>query len=149
MAETLDQLLASTAALAAVVEGLTDTDWELSASPRPLPDTSRCTWSPITRCGTAGCTSGTSCCRWAAPRPSRYDEVLTCLRYAAGLGRAFEVCGGRAEPGTVVLEVSDPAARLVVTTDADGVRVSDGAPPADAAVRPWRRGRAPRDAEHP
>ena len=55
------------------------------------------------------------------------DEVLTCLRYGAGLGRAFEVCGRRAEPGTVVLDVQrSRRPSWSSTIDADGVRISDG-----------------------
>ena len=40
-------------------------------------------------------------------------EVLTCLRYAAALGQAFEVGRGRGGGGVAVLEVTDPDARLV------------------------------------
>jgi len=128
--ETLGQLTASTAALGEVITGLVDADWErlAEAPPGHLPVhlvADHALWDcwvherdivlPLGR-----------------PAVVDDDEVLTCLRYAAGLGRAFEVCGRRAEPGTVVLEVSDPAAMLVITTDVDGVRISEDAAPTDA-----------------
>lgn len=58
------------------------------------------------------------------------DEVLATLRYCAALGRAFEITAGRAEPGAVVLESTDPAARIVVEVGDDTVRVHDGPAPA-------------------
>ena len=61
-------------------------------------------------------------------------EVLTCLRYAAALGQAFEVAKGRGGGGSAVLEVTAPDSRVVVTVDADQVKVGDGDPPADARV---------------
>ena len=42
-------------------------------------------------------------------------EVLTCLRYAAALGQAFEVGQGGGPGGIAVLEVTDPDARIVVS----------------------------------
>jgi uncharacterized protein (TIGR03083 family) len=59
-------------------------------------------------------------------------EVLTCLRYAAGLGQAFEIGRAGGVGGTAVLEVTDPEARIVVSVDPDQVRVHDGGAPADA-----------------
>ena len=61
-------------------------------------------------------------------------EVLTCLRYAAGLGQAFEVGQGDGAGGTAVLEVTDPDARIVVSAVAEQVRVHEGDAPADAPV---------------
>ena len=54
-------------------------------------------------------------------------EVLTCLRYAAALGQAFEVGQGRGPGGIAVLEVTDPDARIVVSATGDQVRVHGGA----------------------
>jgi len=62
------------------------------------------------------------------------DEVLTSLRYGAGLGRAFELCAGSAGPGVVVLIGHDPDVELVVSVDRDVVRVHDGPVP-EGAVR--------------
>lgn len=64
------------------------------------------------------------------------DEVLAALRYCAALGPAFQVSNGTAEPGAVVLESTDPAARVVVEIDGDVVRVHDGdAPSGSPAAR--------------
>ncbi|MET0904181.1 MAG: maleylpyruvate isomerase N-terminal domain-containing protein [Acidimicrobiales bacterium] len=59
-------------------------------------------------------------------------EIITCLRYAAGLGQAFEVSSGGGIGGTAVLEVTDPDARIVVSATAEQVRVHDGDAPAGA-----------------
>ena len=61
-------------------------------------------------------------------------EVLTCLRYAAALGQAFEIGQGGGRGGTAVLEVTDPAARIVVSAEGDQVRVHDGPAPDGAPV---------------
>ena len=59
-------------------------------------------------------------------------EVLTCLRYAAALGQAFEVGQGGGPGGTAVLEVTDPDTRIVVSATGDEVRVHGGVASADA-----------------
>ena len=59
-------------------------------------------------------------------------EVLTSLRYAAALGRAFEVGQGGGSGGTAVLEVTDPDARIVVSATPDQVRTHGGVSPRDA-----------------
>jgi uncharacterized protein (TIGR03083 family) len=59
-------------------------------------------------------------------------EVLTCLRYAAALGPAFEVGQGRGSGRTAVLEVTDPDTRIVVCATGDQVRVHGGVASADA-----------------
>jgi uncharacterized protein (TIGR03083 family) len=61
-------------------------------------------------------------------------EIVTCLRYAAGLGQAFEVGQGGGVGGTAVLEVTDPDARIVVTAAGEQVRTHDADAPADARV---------------
>ena len=59
-------------------------------------------------------------------------EVLTCLRYAAALGQAFEVGQGGGPGGVAVLEVTDPDARIVVSATGDQVRVHAGLASSDA-----------------
>ncbi len=63
------------------------------------------------------------------------DEVLTCLRYAAALGRAFEANQGRdTGSGAAALRVTDPEACIVVEAADGQVRVSDGPVPVGAHV---------------
>jgi hypothetical protein len=59
-------------------------------------------------------------------------EVLTSLRYAAALGRAFEVGQGGGSGGTAVLEVTAPDTRIVVSATQDQVRTHGGVSPRDA-----------------
>jgi uncharacterized protein (TIGR03083 family) len=130
VAETLDQLVSSTEALIAVIEGLDEADWDVLAEAPPghLPVrlvADHALWDcwvherdvllPLGRAAVVDA-----------------DEVLTCLRYGAALGSAFELCAGRSEPGTVVLDVHDPDASVVVSVGSDAVRVGDGAAPEDA-----------------
>ncbi len=123
IAETLEQLSSSTAALAAVVDGLEDGDWDrlAEAPPGHVP-----VWlvadHALWDCWVHERDIVLPLGRIAVTDP---EEVLTCLRYSAALGRAFEVCGGRAKPSTVVLEVQDPGARVVVSADAERVRVHE------------------------
>jgi uncharacterized protein (TIGR03083 family) len=67
-------------------------------------------------------------------RPPVEDEreILTCLRYAAALGQAFELGKGGGGGGVAVLDLTDPDARVVVSVGADQVHVDDGDAPADA-----------------
>lgn len=132
VAETLEQLIASTAALEAVVDGLGDADWDVlgEAPPGHVPIAlvaDHALWDcwvherdivlPLGR-----------------PAVVDDDEVLTCLRYAASLGPAFEIGRGRSEPGDVALEVRAPTGRIVVEIRADHVRVHDGPAPAGSAT---------------
>jgi uncharacterized protein (TIGR03083 family) len=120
IADTLEQLISSTDALAVVVEGLDDAGWDVlaEAPPAHLPVrllADHALWDswvherdillPLGR-----------------PVVVDEDEVLTSLRYAAALGRAFEACAGVAEASTVVLEVRDPDAVIVVSAARDAVR---------------------------
>lgn len=129
VAETMQQLATSTSSLTALVEGLDAEAWDALAEAPPghLPVrlvADHALWDcwvherdivlPLGR-----------------PAVIDRDEVLTSLRYAAALGRALELCAGRSEPGTVVLEVGDPDAIVAVTVDADAVRVHDGPVPDD------------------
>ena len=82
------------------------------------------------------------------------NEVLTCLRYAAALGQAFEVGQGRGLAGTAVLEVTDPDDRIVVSATGDHVRVHAGpassdAPQAHLAAVPLLEMLSRRDAGQP
>ena len=61
-------------------------------------------------------------------------EVLTCLRYAAALGQAFEIGQGGGSGGSAVLEVTEPDARIVVSAEGDQVRVHEGPAPDGAQV---------------
>ena len=60
------------------------------------------------------------------------DEVVHCLRYAAGLGRTFAVSSGITEQGSMAIEATDPEERLTVTVDGDVVRIHGGPAPAGA-----------------
>lgn len=60
------------------------------------------------------------------------DEVLASLRYVAALSPAFAVMAHKAAEATILLEVTGPAARIVVTVDSDRVHVHDGDAPRDA-----------------
>jgi uncharacterized protein (TIGR03083 family) len=125
--ETLEALVASTAALVEVMEGLAGADWDALAEAPPghVP-----VWlvadHALWDCWVHERDIVLPLGRTAVADPA---EVLTCLRYSAALGRAFEVCGGRAEPSVVALEVRDPDVRVVVTTDADRVRVHEDPAP--------------------
>jgi len=132
VADTLEQFATSCAALAAVVEGLSEADWDkLAEAPlghlpiRLLAD--HALWD--------GWVHERDIALPLGQRPVEdEDEVLTSLRYVAALGRAFELTGGAAEPSTVVLELTDPVARVVVAVDGDAVRVHDGPAPDGALV---------------
>jgi uncharacterized protein (TIGR03083 family) len=127
VAETLEQLASSTAALTAVIEGLADAEWDRTAEAPPghLPISlvaDHALWDcwvherdivlPLGR-----------------PTVAEPEEVLTCLRYGAALGSAFEVCAGTSAPRSIALDVRDPNARIVVSVERDRVRVHDDAPP--------------------
>lgn len=129
-ADTLEQLTTSTEALLAVIEGLDTTGWEAVAEAPPghLPVrlvADHALWDcwvherdivlPLGRTPVVDA-----------------DEVLTSLRYCAALGRTVQVCMGVGEPDTVVLDVHDPDARVVVTAATDAVRSHDDPTPADA-----------------
>lgn len=60
------------------------------------------------------------------------DEVRHCLRYGAGLGRAFALCRGSTEQGAIELEVTAPDDRVVVAVEGDVVRIHTGVAPAGA-----------------
>jgi uncharacterized protein (TIGR03083 family) len=61
------------------------------------------------------------------------DEVIACLRYAAGLSPAFAVQSGGDRRGALALTVQHPDARILVTVDG-AVRISQGAAPSGALV---------------
>ena len=62
------------------------------------------------------------------------DEVVASLRYVAALSPVFAVMSGAATDATLVVDASDPDARVVVTVRAGEVRVHDGEAPDDAVV---------------
>lgn len=57
------------------------------------------------------------------------DEVRRCLRYAAGLGRAFALSQGDVDTRATIVEVTGPDDRIVVVADGDCVRIHGGAAP--------------------
>lgn len=59
------------------------------------------------------------------------EEVLTSLRYAAGLGRAVALISGGDE-GAALITATGPDARLVVEVGSDQVRIHDGDVPPGA-----------------
>jgi uncharacterized protein (TIGR03083 family) len=61
------------------------------------------------------------------------DEVLACLRYAAGLSPAFAVQSASGRRGALALVAERPAARILVTVG-EAVRVSDADALPDALV---------------
>jgi uncharacterized protein (TIGR03083 family) len=131
-AETLEQLTASTEALRAALDGLDDDGWQrlAEAPPGHLPIAlvaDHALWD---------CWVHERDIVLPLGRPATVDpdEVLTCLRYGAALGRAFGVCAGAAPAEPVVLEVTDPDGVLVVTVEDDVVHVTDGPVP-DGAVQ--------------
>lgn len=62
------------------------------------------------------------------------DEVAACLLYAAALGPAFAACAGSERTGTLVVEATDPATRVVVDIGSDVTASLGGVVPADAVV---------------
>ncbi len=64
--------------------------------------------------------------------PEEPDELRCCLRYAAGLGRAFAVSQGDPDHRSMVIEVDAPADRIVVVARGDVVRVHAGPAPEEA-----------------
>jgi uncharacterized protein (TIGR03083 family) len=128
--DTLAQLDASTEALVAVIEELDEAGWATLAEAPPghVPVrlvADHALWDSWVHERDIVLPLG----RPAVVEP---DEVLTCLRYGAALGSAFQVCAGAAAPSTVVLAVRDPEGCVVVSTAADGVRSHDDATAADA-----------------
>jgi uncharacterized protein (TIGR03083 family) len=66
------------------------------------------------------------------PATVEADEVLHCLRYGAGLGRAFALSVGDRTTGAMAVEVTDPDERLTVAVEGDVVRIHGDPPPPDA-----------------
>jgi uncharacterized protein (TIGR03083 family) len=127
---TLDQFAESNAALAATVAALDDDGWEVLAEAPPghLPVrlvADHALWDS-----------------WVHERDivvplgldphEDADEVRTSLRYGAALGRAFAICVGAHEQGSVAIEVTGIPDRFVVEAGADQVRVHAGTPPEGA-----------------
>ncbi|MDP1818447.1 MAG: maleylpyruvate isomerase family mycothiol-dependent enzyme [Acidimicrobiales bacterium] len=59
------------------------------------------------------------------------DEVAACLRYASAIGPAFLASSGSTRRGTLSVEGTDPAVRVLIEAG-ETVVVGDGEPPADA-----------------
>jgi uncharacterized protein (TIGR03083 family) len=127
---TLDAYRTSNAQLTEVVEALAPSDWEAigEAPPGHVP------LSLVADHALWDCWVHERDIALPLGRRAVEDEreIVTCLRYAAGLGPAFEVSHGSSGGGPAVLELSDPDTRLVVTIADDQVRVHDGDAPAEA-----------------
>ena len=66
--------------------------------------------------------------------PELYDdEIVACLRYAAGLGPALGRCKGELRHGTLAVDAHDPDVSVVVDIG-DQVAVRAGADPADVTL---------------
>ena len=136
-AETLAELRASTTALCDLVDGLSSDAWSVLAE------------SPLGHVSMAAVAHHALWDAWIHERdivlplgltPSEeVDEVLACLRNAAALNAGFALMAGVATPTTLVLETSEPDARVVLAVD-EMVHAgsADDAPP-DAVML---RGRA-------
>lgn len=66
--------------------------------------------------------------------PEEPDEMLACLRYAAAIGPSFVLANTPDARGTLVLEVTDPDARIVVSVDGV-VHVHEGNDVGDVVLR--------------
>lgn len=129
-ADTLDQLVTSNAALAAVVEGLGDADWDVLAEAPPG-------HLPIRLVADHALWDG-----WVherdillplgRPAVVEADEVLASLCYSVALGRAFEACAGSDRPDPVGVVAHDPDVTLVVRGTPQGAVVQAGPVPAGA-----------------
>ncbi len=131
-ADTLTELEASGAALEAAMAGLDDVGWSTLAEAPPghLPIrqvADHALWD----CWVHERDILLPLSRTPVVEP---DEVLCCLRYGAALGSAFELTAGGQGRGLTVVEVTDPAFRLVVDATGGQVRVHDGPAPASAPV---------------
>jgi uncharacterized protein (TIGR03083 family) len=60
------------------------------------------------------------------------DEIVASLRYVAALSPVFALMSGTATDATLVLEATEPDARVVVSVTSASVRVHDGQAPDDA-----------------
>jgi uncharacterized protein (TIGR03083 family) len=132
VADTLAEFCSSNADMLDAIEALDDASWDLvgEAPPGHVPlrlVADHALWDCWVHERDVAIPLG----RTAEEDPS---EILTCLRYAAALGQAFEVGLGRGGGGAAVLEVTDPDARIVVTAGGEQVCIHDGDAPADAHV---------------
>ncbi len=127
VAETLEAYAASTGTLVDVIDALDDEQWDVLAEAPPghLPIrlvADHALWDcwvherdivlPLGR-----------------PPVVEAAEVLTCLRYGAGLGHSFQLCRGLSEEGAMAICVTDPASELVVAVGPEQVRVHGGRAP--------------------
>jgi uncharacterized protein (TIGR03083 family) len=129
---TLEAFSASNAALRQVVEALDDAGWDTlgEAPPGHLPIrlvADHALWDCWVHERDIALPLG----RVPEEDPG---EVLTCLRYAAGLGRAFDLSAGRDASGAAHLDLTAPDERIVVEVGTDRVRTHGGDAPEGAAV---------------
>jgi uncharacterized protein (TIGR03083 family) len=129
--ETLAEYVAGVAELRSVVDELDDPDWDRigEAPPGHVPlrlVADHALWD---------CWVHERDVLLPLGRPAAEDdpEILTCMRYAAGLGPAFNLQGAPSAPaGAAELVVTRPDARVVVEAEGEKVRVHDGPAPEGA-----------------
>jgi uncharacterized protein (TIGR03083 family) len=131
VADTLASYVESNIALCAAVDDLDDAGWNAIAE------------TPIGHVTVSALVHHALWDAWIHERdilqplglvqPEEPDEILAALRYAAALAPAFAVQSSTEQQGSLVLDVTQPDARVVVTVD-DDVSVTDGVGPDDAFV---------------
>ena len=136
--ETLDEIDKSSSALCDLVDELPESAWSMLAE------------SPAGHVSVGAVVQHALWDAWVHERDvviplgltpvEEDDEVLASLQYAAAVNAGFGLMVGIAVPATLLLEVTDPDARIAVTVgDTVHTAAHDGEVPADAVVL---RGRA-------
>ena len=146
-AETLAEIDRTSSALCDLVEDLPDSAWSMLAE------------SPAGHVSVAAVVQHALWDAWVHERDvviplgltpvEEDDEVLASLQYAAAVNAGFGLMAGIAVPATLLLEVTDPIARIAVTVD-DTVHTTAvaGDVPADAVVLSGSSRRPHGDAQH-
>ncbi len=129
--ETLEELRASSTAVCDLVEGLSPDEWSVLAE------------SPLGHVSVAAVAHHALWDAWVHERDivlplglaptEEDDELLACLRNAAALNAAFALMAGVATPTTLVVESTEPEARIVLAVD-ESVQVCGDAVPPSAVV---------------
>lgn len=127
---TLEQFVETNAGLTATIAGLAAADWDVTAEAPPghLPVrlvADHALWDSWVHERDIVLPLGVDPYEDAA-------EVLTSLHYGAALGRAFALCSGIDEQGSVAVEVTGIPDRFVVEAGPDQVRVHAGPAPEGA-----------------
>jgi len=130
-AETLDQYRASVEQLASVVADLDEAKWTLPAEAPPGHIAIRgvalhALWDAWTH-------ERDVCLPLGTTPPTEPDELAGCLYYSASIGLTLAATRGSSQDGALAVTATDPEVTFVVRAGST-VRVTDGPPPADAAV---------------